>query len=127
MIDIRYVKFLLLAAAVCGLLAIYAWMRWGVIDLGASVFSFVLGAALTSLITVRLPVFSQYFNATSREAIRKYRGFANERAAPVMAGLVAGVTAGVALYLLGVEHVVEPAFMSVVCASVISQYHRKKR
>jgi prepilin signal peptidase PulO-like enzyme (type II secretory pathway) len=127
MIDIRYIKFLLFAAAACGLFASYMWMRGGMTDVSASVFSFVLGAALTSLITVRLPVFRRYYNAVSPEETQRYRGPANEKAAPVLASLVAGVTVGMVLYVLGVKDIVEPAFIGALCAGVVGQYHRKKR
>lgn len=89
--------------------------------------SFALGAAVTSLITVRLPVFRRYYNATTLEEVMRHRGLANEQAAPVMASLVAGVTVGVLLYAFRVESVVGPAFIGAVCAAVVSQYHRKRR
>jgi hypothetical protein len=126
MIDIRYIKFLLLAAGACALSAGFMWMRGEMPNLGAAALSFVLGAALTSLITVRLPVFRRYYNAKSRLETQKYRGLASAQAAPVMASLVAGAAAGLVLYVLEVEHIVGPAFIAAVCAGVISQYHRKK-
>jgi hypothetical protein len=127
MIDVRYLKFLLLASAVCGFFVTYMWIRGASIDVAAVVSSFAFGAAFTSLVTVRLPVFRQYFSASTREEISKYRGRANEKAALVMASLVAGVIIGAALISLKVRDVVAPAFTGAAAAGVISLYHRKKR
>jgi hypothetical protein len=127
MIDIRYIKFLVIAAGVCGLIAGFIWMRGQMPSMGAAVLSFVLGAALTSLVTVHLPVFRRYYNAKSLQETQKYRGLANEQAAPIMASLFAGAAAGLLLYVLGVEDVVGPAFVGAVSAGVMSQYHRTKR
>jgi hypothetical protein len=95
--------------------------------LGESVLSFSLGAVVTSLITVRLPVFRRYYNATAPQEVKKHRGLANEQAAPVMASLIAGVIIGVLLCALGADSVAGPAFVGAVCAGVVSQYHRKER
>lgn len=127
MIDIRYIQYLLAAAAACGLFALCMWAIGKPPELGVSMLSFSLGAAFTSLIVVRLPVFRQYYNATTPEAAQKHRGLANEQAAPVMAGLIAGVLIAAALYAFRVESVTGPAFIGAVCAGVISQYHRKRR
>jgi len=126
MIDLRYVKFLVLAAGACTLAAIYIWFRQGTVDIGLAVVSYLQGAAFTSLVTVRLPVFKQYFAARSPEAARKYRGFANNRAAMAMTGLVAGSVIGGGMFLLGVTNAVAPAFIGAVSAVVISQYHANK-
>jgi hypothetical protein len=123
----RYIKFLLLAAGACGLLASVMWLRGRPTNLGAALFSFVLGAAVTSLITVQLPIFRRYYSPVSLDEMRRYRGPANEQAAPVMASLVAAVIVGLVLYVLGVEDIVEPAFISAVCAGVIGHYHRRTR
>lgn len=127
MIDIRYILHLLAAGAACTLFALCMWALGGGPELRGSILSFGLGAAVTSLITVRLPVFRRYYNAATLEQVRTHRGLANEQAAPVMASLVAGVTIGVVLHLFGVEDVVGPAFIGAVCAGVVSQYHRKSR
>lgn len=90
-------------------------------------FSFFVGPIVTSLITVRLPVFRDYYNATEPAEFRKHRGFANERAAPVMASLIAGVIIGIVLHVFEVENVEGPALIGAVCAGVVSHYHRKRR
>jgi hypothetical protein len=46
MIDARYIKFLLLAAGACGLFASLMWIRGGATNIGPTLWSFVLGAAL---------------------------------------------------------------------------------
>jgi hypothetical protein len=127
MIDIRYIQHLLAAAAACGLCALCMWATGKPPEFAASILSFSLGAAFTSLIVVRLPVFRQYYNATTPEAVRKHRGFANEQAAPIMASLITGAVSGAMLYTLGVEDIVSPAFIGAVCAGVVSRFHRKKR
>lgn len=126
MIDLRYIKFLVLAAAACTLVAIYIWFRQGTVNIALAVVSYFIGAVFTSLVTIRLPVFRQYFAARSREAVRKYRGFANDRAAGAMTGLVAGSVLGGAMFLFGVADAVSPAFIGALSAMVIGQYHANK-
>jgi hypothetical protein len=127
MIDIRYIKFQLLAAVTCWVFFLLNRLGGVATDPKVSIFSFVLSVLFTSLVTVRLPVFRSYYNATSESDIRKYGGFANGQSAPVMAGFVAGVTAAVVLYAFGVENVGAHAFMGAVSAGVVSGYHKKKR
>lgn len=128
MVDIRYLKFLLFAAVACGLCAFLIWLQSGdAIKPGPAAVSFVLGAAVTSLVTIRLPVFRQYYNATWPHEIRKYGGFANMKAAAVMTGLVAGLVVGSVLYVFGVKDVVPAALIAMTCGTVISQYHSFKR
>jgi uncharacterized membrane protein YoaK (UPF0700 family) len=126
MIDMRYIKFLLLAAVACSLFTLWLWTRGVLIDISVVIISFVLGAIFTSLITVRLPIFKQYYQPASLEDAQKYRGHANEKAALVLASLVAGVIIGSLLYACGVRSITAPIFISGICAGVISQYHRKE-
>jgi hypothetical protein len=71
-------------------------------------------------------VFKQYFDVRSQEAIRKYRGQANRKAALAMTGLLAGSVIGAGMFLFGAANVVEPAFIGAVSATVISEYHESK-
>jgi hypothetical protein len=125
MIDIRYIKFLLLAALACSLIALYIWLRGGSIEVGTSIISFALGAVFTSLITVRLPVFKRYYQPASHRECQQHRSYPNQQAALVMTGLVAGAASGVLLYVCGVKDIVGPIFISGVCASIVGQYHRR--
>jgi putative flippase GtrA len=122
-IDLRYVKYLAYAAIACTLAAAYFWLLQGRLDVGFATLAYLIGAALTSLVTVRLPVFRQYYNARSEADLRKYRRFPNERAAMLLTGLVAGVTVALGLYLAGIAAPVEPAFIGAIAAMVVSQYH----
>jgi len=121
----KYIKHVLLTAAVCVLVPAILWLRGETIEVGVYIACFFASIAFTSLVVIRLPVFRQFYSAMLDYELKKYRGFANYKAAPVMAGLVTGVFLGVCLYLFGVGNLLGPAFLGAVASAVMSLYHEK--
>jgi len=126
-IESRYVNYLFLGAVVSLFFAVFIRFEQGFINIALSVLAFLIGVSFTSLVTIRLPVFRQYYEANTQDEIRKYRGMANEKAAMATTGLLAGLLVGSGMFLLGVDDYLGPAFVAATSASFISLYHEDPR
>lgn len=85
---------------------------------GAWLLAFLCGAVFQGLVTIRLPVFSSYYQGQSSA------GIAGGKAAMVLASLLAGCMAALAWYLCGATEaaIVRAAFNAAVSAGIVGTY-----
>lgn len=121
--DPRYIIYLLGGAVVSLIFAVAIWARNGELDIGWSLFCFFSAVGLTSLVTIRLPVFRQYYQARTLEEFSEFRGMANMKAAHAMSMIIAWGVLAAGLHFIGVPDPGLLALVGAVAAPVISCYH----
>lgn len=127
MIDLQYIKFVVLALGASAI--------WAVLLLPSqpdtSGLVIALASTLTvpfvSLVVVRLPVFNKFYKRKSAINIidtnTGHPSVSDSRAAPVLVGFVTGAVIALTLWLLSVPNITLPAFCGAVSAFVLSFYH----
>lgn len=109
-----------------GLVAWYAHFQGKDISVIAFVLTYIFVVAFVPLVVIRLPVFNKYYVKGYDSFNKTHHNFANYRAAPIMVGLVSGVTVGLILGMLKVKNPEMHAFCGAVAAIVNSYYFEPK-
>ena len=87
--------------------------------------SFIASVLYVPLV-IKLPIFKSYYVTDSFKLNKTHHNFANSRGAPVMVGLVVGVSLGVALYFTGAPNPGYHSFCGAVSGVVVSFIYEPK-
>lgn len=124
MIDLRYLKFLVLAVAATAAVGAYAYGQGRVLHYGWLIAGSGFGVLFVSLVGIRLPGFRSYYQLHRDSLDRREWGLGVQQAAWVGITLLTGVIAGVPLYFADVAHDgALYAFCAAVAGGTVSFYH----
>lgn len=122
----RYMKYLLtvfIAFLVCAFFVGVAYIKGDSIHHISLAASFIFGIAFVPLVTIRLPIFKDYYLKDLKRFNVRYDDMANRKAAPVMCSLVTAFVLALLLYLLGQKDFWLSCFCGALASGIVSFYY----
>ena len=125
MVSTKYLLILFVAFIANLLFAEYGYLQGYEINVYELGFSFVFGIAYVPLVVIKLPVFRSYYVKDNVFSInnKMHHNVANNRAAPVMVGLVTGISLAILLILFDSSNPILPSLCGAIAALISSFYY----
>ncbi len=98
-------------------------MKGESIDFLSLVCSFIFGVIFVPLVIIRLPVFKSHYTKDINSFESKYNDMPNQKAAPVLCGLVTALVLAIFFHILGFENYWLSCFCGCVASGIISFYY----